>query len=285
LDVVYPAKEQNALFLTTNVLQTMGQTRGFCIGSDPDTESCATQEDCIEGKPSENGFLTGVCNTSVGWCEVQAWCPVENEPQFVTNYIQRVENFTIFIRSTVEFPKYGIMRSNADKIQEGYNIFQLGYMVEQAGYNYYNLRQKGAVIGVFLNWNCDLDRNLQNCLPSFVWKRLDDPSSQQSVGYNFRYTTYYEANDTEYRNMYKLWGIRLVFSLTGSGRKFSIVALTVTVGSGLAFLGVATLITDFILLKLMPPRDHYRKAKYAQVKRVDVNGNVDYEKIESHPST
>jgi hypothetical protein len=52
------------------------------------------------------GITTGDCNRSVNYCELYAWCkledPLQNPPH---NILQGVRNFSVFVRSTVKFPR------------------------------------------------------------------------------------------------------------------------------------------------------------------------------------
>lgn len=93
----------------------------------------------------------------------------------------------------------------------------------------------------------------------------------------------------EYRDLYKVYGVRFIFLTSGIGRKFNIVPLFINIGklefviqiwfenplfqisgSGLALLSVATIISDTIALYLLPKRQFYRQVKYEEVE----DGNV-----------
>jgi len=94
-------------------------------------------------------------------------------------------------------------------------------------------------------------------------------NSVLSPGYNFRYTTNYFLQQTvvnetilvEYRDLTKLYGIRFLFILSGTGRKFAIVPLMVSIGSGLSLLTLATVFSDFLLLYILPRRKYYQEVK------------------------
>lgn len=76
--------------------------------------------------------------------------------------------------------------------------------------------------------------------------RVDDPTKDKlSKGYNFRYANHYYLPDTEnvgqfkeYRDLYKVYGIRMIFLVSGTAGKFDVVPLLINIGSGLALLGV-----------------------------------------------
>jgi hypothetical protein len=109
-----------------------------------------------------------------------------------------------------------------------------------------------------------------------------DEENSVSVGFNFRYANYYYLPEgdafTQYRDLYKVYGVRFLFLLNGQGGKFDIVPLLgidevyimgnellVNIGSGLALLAIATLISDIITLHILPQRKFYNKVKYETV--------------------
>lgn len=45
---------------------------------------------------------------------------------------------------------------------------------------------QGGVIGVFINWDCNLDIDPSNCKPTYVFRRLDVRKDQANSGYYYR---------------------------------------------------------------------------------------------------
>lgn len=45
---------------------------------------------------------------------------------------------------------------------------------------------QGGVIGVVINWDCDLDLPASKCNPKYSFRRLDPKHVPASSGYNFR---------------------------------------------------------------------------------------------------
>lgn len=123
---------------------------------------------------------------------------------------------------------------------------------------------KGAILLVDIDWTCNFDYDIDDCIPTFTFERVDnDGDGIVSEGFNFR-TVVYENSSTT-RELKKLYGVRITFTSSGRGGRFSFVALTVTLGAGIAYLGVAKLITDLILSNWMKHTDKYRHAKYLRV--------------------
>ena len=102
----------------------------------------------------------------------------------------------------------------------------------------------------------------------------------------YMYTSIYIQYDVnmDRRLLRKLYGIRVVFTVSGTGYKFSFAVLTVTFGAGLAYLGVAAFLTDIVLEKFLPESAKYERLKNhftddISMKRVQVNGNNNEERL------
>jgi len=221
------------------------------------------------------GITNGTCSYKYSHCFLRAWCPVEGDVD-AYNYLQGVEAFTVYSKVNVQFPKYGILRSNENgKLTENYNLFTIQYMLEKSGNSFEDLQEDGAVIVVTVDWDCNLDHSADECQPEFKFTRIDE-TTNFSPGYNWRYAHNYwlpNPNDTtspipgrtEYRDLFKVYGIRFLYLITGKGGKFDIVPLLVNLGSGLALLGIATVVSDFITLHILPARKYYHLAKFEEL--------------------
>lgn len=59
------------------------------------------------------------------------------------------------------------------------------------------------------------------------------------------------------RLLRKLYGIRVIWTTTGTGTEFSFAQMTVTFGAGLAYLGAAAFLADIVMEKFLPDSDKY----------------------------
>merc|ERR1712156_75868 len=84
-----------------------------------------------------------------------------------------------------------------------------------------------------------------------------------SSGFNFR-TVLYDTQEGS-RYLSKLYGIRFVFVTEGTAGKFTFAALTVTLGAGLAYLGVAAIVADVVCSKFLPNADKYNAMKHEKL--------------------
>ncbi|XP_059179557.1 P2X purinoceptor 4-like isoform X2 [Physella acuta] len=301
-DYVIPPQENSAFFVMTNVVPTLNQTQSYC-SEDPTIQDvqCKTDSDCerIKGyiMPGGNGPITGKCVNSTGHnktCEIFGWCPVEN-PALYKNLTEPIlagsQNFTVFIKNNIEFPKFKVMRRNvldfytsdadlgncrwnrSDSKGKYCPIFVLDDIANDAGVKYDDLTIQGGVMQVIIDWTCDLDYSIDKCLPQYTFRRLDRGDYSIAKGFNFRYADKYafKENDTiiQYRNLYKATGIIFVVTVQGKAGKFSVVPLILNLGSGMALLVVSTIICDFIVLYVLKARKFYREKKYLDVQGQD----------------
>ncbi|XP_071180604.1 P2X purinoceptor 4-like isoform X1 [Mytilus edulis] len=286
-EYVVPPQENNAFFVITNLIETPKQTIGICI-EDPKVlgSNCTTSSQCPTGKvlPAGNGVLTGECNTTAGLCLIRAWCPVENGAAKAPDppALLGSKDFTVFIKNNIQFPKFKVKRRNLlDFFNDSmlascrFNlnhpadqycpIFILNDIVSLTGSSYKEMALLGGVIEIQIQWNCNLDLSVSECVPKYKFRRLDSSDYKISKGYNFRYAKYYKENDVEFRTLFKAYGIKFILSVTGEAGKFNFEPFMINVGSGLALLSIATVVCDIVVLYFLKARSLYKDKKYLQV--------------------
>ncbi|KAM9847293.1 P2X purinoceptor 5 [Aulostomus maculatus] len=279
-DYVIPPNGEQVFFIVTNYIETPNQRLGFCAESvKVPNGRCLSDEDCVEGETviAGHGIKTGLCRNDTGTCEIQAWCPVEYNERPAEPLLSEAENFTIYIKNFIRFPKFEFSKSNVlETSGDGYlkrcsydrekhpycPIFRLGDLVSWTGHDFQDMAGKGGSLGVQIEWNCDLDKDHSQCNPQYNFIRLDLNNSVTS-GYNFRYARYYmDENGTNYRTLYKVYGIRFDIMTNGQAGKFSIVPTIIAIGSGVALLGIGAFVCDMILLYMMNTSSFYRERKF-----------------------
>lgn len=280
IDVVNPPMEKGATFITTNFMVTRGQSRGVCNSPDP----CTSNANCTGASSNvdSGGIRTGEC-TAEGYCQVLAWCPVEENlsGKATFNFLEGVEEFTTFIRNSISFPTAKIVTDSGSELIPNKNLFTTKALLEKAKINFDDIRQLGALVAISYDYDCNLDRPISKCSPEITYARLDDPKSKLSTGFNYRYAHYYRhfnssspTSSTGYRDLYKVYGVRFVVLVSGSGRKFDIKNLATNLGSGLAMLSVAAVIADILLVYILPKRTIYKKVKVKEMdKFIDETDN------------
>lgn len=290
-DGVIPAMERDSLFVTTKFLKTR-QQMGICRGDSGSTEGCTTDADCAsrKGNITSNGINTGECDEESGFCFIEAWCPLEVDEEQNWAHVENIDAWTVFVKSNVRFPDFDVSRTNAFDIQAngaptyGQNLFTVRDLIEGSDYEqstapiqgtgsyFEDVNEWGAIIQVTLSWDCNFDHAEDDCNPSFKLERLDNIEGTISSGFNYRLMRpYYTLNETsgefdiENRDLIKLYGIRFSFVNSGSGGKFDIASLTVTLGAGLALLGVSTIVCDYIMVYFMGDRAVFKDEKYKEI--------------------
>uniref|UniRef100_A0A8C5NWI3 Purinergic receptor P2X, ligand-gated ion channel 4 n=1 Tax=Jaculus jaculus TaxID=51337 RepID=A0A8C5NWI3_JACJA len=261
-DYVIPAQEENSIFIMTNMIVTLNQTQSTCPEIPDKTTICHSDSNCSANSADthSNGVKTGKCvpfNETVKTCEVAAWCPVENDAV--------VPKRNILPNITTTYLKSCIYDARMDPFCP---IFRLGKIVENAGHSFQDMAIEGGIMGIQVNWDCNLDRAASLCLPRYSFRRLDtrDLDHNVSPGYNFRFAKYFrDHTGNEQRTLIKAYGIRFDIIVFGKAGKFDIIPTMINIGSGLALLGVATVLCDVIVLYCMKKRYYYREKKYKYV--------------------
>lgn len=289
-DYVIPPQEHEAFFVMTNVIFTPNQTQGRCP-EDPQYITCRDDSDCKSGRPvtNGNGIQTGNCvpsvqSASIYVCEIDAWCPVEVDrlPSRTQSLLDGTEQFTVLIKNNIEFPKFKeksrniLVSQNQSYLQTcNYNrshpddqycpVFQLGAIVNFTETDYESLAITGGVIGINIDWNCNLDFSIENCHPVYSFSRLDEANAKIAKGTNFRYANYYDRSGSAYRDLFKAYGIRFIIRVTGRAGKFSVIPLLLNIGSGIGLLAIATVVCDIITLYVLDKGNYYKDNKYLYV--------------------
>ena len=141
--------------------------------------------------------------SGIGLCEMEGWCPVENDRD-IPAPISNALSFTIFVKNFIEFPLFEVIRKNIegnvsylkscqyDEINNKscpiFRVRTLLDIVERNESKYNELLKLGGVIRVKIHWKCNLDKPLNQCLPEYSFKRLDNLNQIDPVfqGFNFR---------------------------------------------------------------------------------------------------
>ncbi|KAM9858757.1 P2X purinoceptor 2 [Aulostomus maculatus] len=252
--------------------------------------NCTKDSDCVMGELDFNGHgrRTGRCvqyyNYTFKTCEIQTWCPIEEYAVVRMAPLVEAINFTVFIRNSIFFPKFGVQRGNIkdasnkrkmhkyiskchyDEEKEPYcPNFRLGFIADQARENFSELCKTGGVIGVFINWKCDLDLDPSRCKPTYSFRRLDLRKDQANSGYYYRFAKYYDKDGIESRTLIKAYGIRLDVIVHGYAGKFSPIPTIISTVTAMTSVGICTIICDWIMLTFIDKNEIYSERKFDEV--------------------
>uniref|UniRef100_A0A8D3ECB1 P2X purinoceptor n=1 Tax=Scophthalmus maximus TaxID=52904 RepID=A0A8D3ECB1_SCOMX len=277
--------------------------------------NCTKDSDCVQGEVdfAGHGRRTGRCvqyyNHTFKTCEIQTWCPIEEYAVVREPEIREAINFTVFIRNSIHFPKFKVLRGNIkdasnrrdmqkyltkchyDEEKEPYcPNFRLGYIANKANENVTDLYRTGGVIGVFINWKCNLDLDPSHCKPTYSFRRLDLRKNQTSSGYYYRFAKYYSKNGVESRTLIKAFGIRLdvivhghvsgyfiitavyfhirshiIYVISLQAGKFSPIPTIISTVTAMTSVAICTIICDWIMLTFIDKNEVYSERKFDEV--------------------
>ncbi|XP_066459859.1 P2X purinoceptor 2-like isoform X2 [Eleutherodactylus coqui] len=259
-EYVKPPEGGSIFTIITRTESTKLQTVGTCPESKSVIDArCVSAEDCRYGDMHVlgHGLQTGRCvnatRGSLRTCEILAWCPLEDET--VTRGNIEGENA---LKSCTYHPIHS----------PSCPIFTIDFIVKEAGVNFTEIAYKGGIIGVIINWNCNLDLHPSKCRPQYTFRRLD-LRNNISTGYNYRFAKYYNKNGTEARTLIKVYGIRIDVIVHGQAGKFSLIPTIINLATALTSIGVGTVFCDWILLTFMNKDHMYSLRKYDKVWKLE----------------
>ncbi|KAK1882659.1 P2X purinoceptor 5 [Dissostichus eleginoides] len=265
-DYVIPPNGEQVFFIVTNFIETPNQRLGFCAESfKVPNGRCQSDDDCVKGDAviAGHGIKTGLCINSTGTCEIHAWCPVEHSKRPTEPLLSKAENFTIYIKNFIRFPKFEFSKSNVletpddsylkrcsyDKEEHLYcPMFRLGDLVSWTGNDFQEMAVQGGSVGILIEWDCDLDKDSTRCNPEYSFTRLDRGlNNSVTSGYNFRYASVWDP--LRYNDQWPGWEIQYCSHDN-------------CIGSGIALLGAGAFACDMILLYMMNTSSFYRDKKF-----------------------
>ncbi|VDN35097.1 unnamed protein product, partial [Dibothriocephalus latus] len=270
----------------TSVGLALKQTLGFCEESPYVTGGrCNSSAECRAGELLifGHGIKTGRCIpstvlTNVSVCEIYSWCPTEHQNPLPATLLRNAPNFTVLLKNSIEFPMFHVKRRNIfdwmdvdflenclyDRDNEEMKYcprFRIGDIIKYTGSETEDIWTQGGIVAIRIDWTCNLDYDEEDCLPSYSFHRLDDSDSVYMAGWSLRYADHFVEKGIRNRYLVKANGIQFVITVHGTGGRFDLLTFSMNLGSGLALLGIATLLCDMIVLNFVRKRSMYRKAK------------------------
>uniref|UniRef100_A0A8C9WWH2 P2X purinoceptor n=1 Tax=Sander lucioperca TaxID=283035 RepID=A0A8C9WWH2_SANLU len=267
----------------------------FCVFQFGDKFSCTTDKDCHKhfGSILTNGVITGVCiqpsnNTENGRCEIEGWCPAENDLVEIRPMLD-VNNFTIFIKNSIRFPLFNVTRGNFPTTMTAAEIKSCTYHPETRpfcpiflvgdvlNYTGQNVDDLGGEIGINIEWKCNLDLDIDYCVPKYSFTRLDAPFAKNAIskGYNFRFAKYFKTeNGTDFRTLHKAFAIRFDVMVTGNAGKFNTIPTLINLVAAFTSVGLGTVLCDIILLNFLKGAEQYKAKKFEEVMHAQIEASL-----------
>ncbi|XP_026101015.1 P2X purinoceptor 2-like [Carassius auratus] len=267
---------------------THDQTQGMCAEHYSVADAnCTKDSDCTQGDVDFDGHgqRTGRCipyyNYTFKTCEVRTWCPIEEYAAVSEPAMEKAINFTVFIENAILFPKFKVLRSNIKpkkrkKLERCHYhpdtnpycpVFRLGFIAEQAQEKFSELCRTGGIIGVFINWKCDFDKDSSKCIPTYSFRRIDMRKNLPSSEYYYRFAKYYHKDGVEYRTLIKAYGIRLDVIVQGYAGRFSLIPTIINTVTAMTSIGICSIICDWIMLTCIDRNEVFSEMKFDDVSK------------------
>lgn len=256
-DSVSNPGETGALFLPTRVLVTRGQVQeGFCESL---IHECKSNQDCDIG--DEQLQKTQCTN---GHCMRRQWCPTEEMGKpTTTEHLVKIRSYNVWFQTSLHYHKFMLDVTTTDeKKQVLYpgdhaNTYPLHDLLRMANIDTETVQKLGAIMQVNHLVNCDLDAF--ECQQNFETANIDT-----KTGFNFIQNHFYFENGVRKRDTYHYFGIRMILSATGIGKRTSLSNIVLQLSSAIALLTCAQTAADMVLQYVVPERRHYVEMKVLQ---------------------
>lgn len=255
-ELTYPNLENGNVFVGTKLV-SYNEQRGVCEDT---RKSCHTVEDCspnVGATCSENRY-----------CVEPSWCPASGmRPQ---TFKMDTDTMKIWIKSTISFTQlvpgkaYFYSSGMSEPIlypQPKYNTLMVRdiLMACDPPVRFEEVSELGAAIEVMLYWHCNVDDTRHPCEPQVKARRVDTVLDTDTIGFTYKRA---EPMGPDMRHVELRSGIRLYFKTAGSGQKISPSVIIFKLSTGLALLGLAPMIVDFLMLRVFKRSQAYRARKY-----------------------
>uniref|UniRef100_A0A8C9WWG1 P2X purinoceptor n=1 Tax=Sander lucioperca TaxID=283035 RepID=A0A8C9WWG1_SANLU len=275
-DYVFPQQGADIFCIMTKLIVTENQFQGKCA---------EVRTHLNHWLPISSRVITGVCiqpsnNTENGRCEIEGWCPAENDLVEIRPMLD-VNNFTIFIKNSIRFPLFNVTRGNFPTTMTAAEIKSCTYHPETRpfcpiflvgdvlNYTGQNVDDLGGEIGINIEWKCNLDLDIDYCVPKYSFTRLDAPFAKNAIskGYNFRFAKYFKTeNGTDFRTLHKAFAIRFDVMVTGNAGKFNTIPTLINLVAAFTSVGLVRIfLCDIILLNFLKGAEQYKAKKFEEV--------------------
>lgn len=257
----------DAIFLPTRILVTREQQLSNC--TDPD-DPCTSHSDCSDDPP----LSAGQC--AQGHCVKHAWCnasgttyassarkdPFSGAARSTNEEVisQVGGNLNLTVISSINFPDLGTgeLLSTEDAARQAKIRWDMAAVLQRAGLPSSDAIEKGGVLGVTVQWDCNDLFDESDCAPHLL-------ASQLAEGEPFMTTWahYYRrgSEQTLYRDLYQARGLRLLLRAEGTGERIDPLQLGTQLFVMLALFPIAAILADSIMQQVFSERRHYREYK------------------------
>ena len=276
-----------------------GDKEMICLATESDCALCSKQDIALDQGISTGECKNDNCVIK-GWCHPeentkQGGYMYTKETKYDAR-IQGIPHVNLTYQVTMTFPKYNAtFKVTLDKMILGYNYWRIGDILEGlGGVPYEDVRDTGAVITVNMDWHCvfeKYDKNLKESKKANASQSIDaasdavnaackiewnifreDSDISEQTGFHFTKSSY-QPQETiqaavdviilESRLLQKVYGLKILFIVSGRMQKFSYMAIVVNIGSLIGLMSLVPVVMDFVLRR--------RHANLSKMKDTDID--------------
>lgn len=246
--------ESGGVFIPTKILITRGQRQdGFCPSPN---YKCQTGADCDIGNPAVQKK-----ECIAAQCSRRQWCPAEDIARSTTEVrTLDLSNVELTFQANLRYQKFGVEVSTAESDVATYyptkqaNTYKLRDILKMTNYNAKDLVDNGAVMMLNTMFNCDLDQGSCDIV-------VQTANVDTVTGFNYVHTNFYYEDGIRKRDAFRMFGIRILTSATGVGKKTSLSQIVLQLSLLIALLVVAELVADFWMLNVCSEKQIYLTKK------------------------
>jgi hypothetical protein len=272
-DFILPATENSAVSITTRITE-VGHILRSCDNTDITEQNeyspsypiaihnCHNKSSCILPPSyrdvSEN--KTNISKPQLCWFKLR--------PVHVKRNYQALD-YILFIKNWIEFPQLHLIRDNLlkDVVGEDYmktceydsnnklcpkfRISTILELIEGDPNEYESMFYNGSLMEIKISWQCNLDKDKENCQPQYAFQRLDYhpyKDNPYELGSSFLTSRhFFRPNDQKLHRIHThVYNLHIVVSVTGEVGKRDLFQATTSIGSFLGIIAAGTITCDFI---------------------------------------
>lgn len=94
------------------------------------------------------------------------------------------------------------------------------------------------------------------------------------LSWNTRFANKFVINGTQYRVLYKAFGLRFIINVSGTAGRFDLVPLLLTIGAGLGLMSLSVVVADCVMLHCTKKKKLYQQVKELEVNKDDIGDEM-----------
>jgi len=193
------------------------------------------------------------------------WCPAEDPSKPTTEeHFLEFNDVQLWFQTYLHYHRFQLDVSTADEQEPVHyphrlaNTYRLRDLLRMANLQAEETMENGAMLLVTALLRCELDDEICEVI-------IESANVATETGFNHVHNHVYYEDGVRKRDSYRMFGMRIMTFTTGLGRKMSFSQIVLQLSQAIALLTVAELVTDQVLMYVIPEKRHYTEQKITQV--------------------